>query len=226
MWKEEAPTSHPIAPGGGSMSHNDYHSWAHSLCPFFYEPEDVLIIRRKKQPRPTSAPRDNTLTNAMIRFPQVMVIDDESGDRLGVMTSREAQAMADQQELDLVCVSPTAKPPVVKIMDYQRFKFEQQKKARVAKKNQKVVEVKEIRLSPTIDIGDFNTKLKQGQKFLTDGDKLKLSIRFKGRMIVHQQLGYDVLIRFAKACEELATTVDPPKMEGRSLFVLLEPLKK
>jgi translation initiation factor IF-3 len=162
----------------------------------------------------------------MIRFPQVMVIDDVSGDRLGVMSSREAQFMANEQELDLVCVSPTAQPPVVKIMDYQKFKFEQQKKARVAKKNQKVVEIKEIRLSPTIDIGDFNTKLKQGQKFLEAGDKLKLSIRFKGRMIVHQQLGMDVLLRYADAVSEQATVTEPPKMEGRSLFMLLEPVKK
>ena len=166
------------------------------------------------------------MVNNMIRFPQVMVIDDETGSQLGVMTSRDAQALANEQDLDLVCVSATAKPPVVKIMDYQKFKFEQQKKARVAKKNQKVVEIKEIRLSPTIDVGDFTTKLKQGLKFLEEGDKLKLSIRFKGRMIVHQQLGYDVLLRYAKACEEIAITTETPKMEGRSLFMLLEPIKK
>jgi translation initiation factor IF-3 len=192
----------------------------------FYLNGGILIIRRKKQPRPTTSTKDTTLVNNMIRFPQVMVIDDETGAQLGVMTSRDAQHLANEQELDLVCVSATAKPPVVKIMDYQKFKFEQQKKARVAKKNQKVVEIKEIRLSPTIDVGDFTTKLKHGQKFLEDGDKLKLSIRFKGRMIVHQQLGYDVLLRYAKACEEIAITTETPKMEGRSLFMMLEPIKK
>ena len=162
----------------------------------------------------------------MIRFPQVMVIDDETGDKLGVMSSKEAQYMANDQDLDLVCVSPTAQPPVCKIMDYQRYKFDLQKKARVMKKNQKVVEVKEIRLSPTIDIGDFNTKLKHGMKFLEDGHKLKLSIRFRGRMIVHQELGKKVLDRYAEAVSEIAQVMEAPKMEGRSLFSLLEPLKK
>jgi len=162
----------------------------------------------------------------MIRFPQVMVIDDETGDKLGVMSSKEAQYMANDQDLDLVCVSPTAQPPVCKIMDYQRYKFDLQKKARVMKKNQKVVEIKEIRLSPTIDIGDFNTKLKKGMEFLEDGHKLKLSIRFRGRMIVHQELGKKVLDRYAEAVSEIAQVTEPPKMDGRSLFSQLEPLKK
>jgi translation initiation factor IF-3 len=162
----------------------------------------------------------------MIRFPQVMVIDDETGDKLGVMTSKEAQYMANDRELDLVCVSPTAQPPVCKIMDYQRYKFDLQKKARVMKKNQKVVEIKEIRLSPTIDIGDFNTKLKQGMKFLEEGHKLKLSIRFRGRMIVHQELGRKVLDRYADAVKDIAQVTETPKMEGKSLFSQLEPLKK
>lgn len=162
----------------------------------------------------------------MIRFPQVMVIDDETGEKLGIMSSKEAQYMANDQDLDLVCVSPTAQPPVCKIMDYQRYKFDLQKKARVMKKNQKVVEIKEIRLSPTIDIGDFNTKLKQGTKFLEEGHKLKLSIRFRGRMIVHQELGKKVLDRYAEAVSEIAQVTEPPKMDGRSLFSQLEPLKK
>lgn len=155
-----------------------------------------------------------------------MVIDDETGDKLGVMSSKEAQYMANDQDLDLVCVSPTAQPPVCKIMDYQRYKFDLQKKARVMKKNQKVVEIKEIRLSPTIDIGDFNTKLKKGMEFLEDGHKLKLSIRFRGRMIVHQELGKKVLDRYAEAVSEVAQVTEPPKMDGRSLFSQLEPLKK
>ncbi len=155
-----------------------------------------------------------------------MVIDDETGDKLGVMSSKEAQYMANDQDLDLVCVSPTAQPPVCKIMDYQRYKFDLQKKARVMKKNQKVVEIKEIRLSPTIDIGDFNTKLKKGMEFLEDGHKLKLSIRFRGRMIVHQELGKKVLDRYAEAVSEIAQVTEPPKMDGRSLFSQLEPLKK
>jgi translation initiation factor IF-3 len=162
----------------------------------------------------------------MIRFPQVMVIDDETGDKLGVMSSKEAQYMANDRELDLVCVSPTAQPPVCKIMDYQRYKFDLQKKARVMKKNQKVVEIKEIRLSPTIDIGDFNTKLKQGTKFLEEGHKLKLSVRFRGRMIVHQELGKKVLDRYADALKDIAQVTETPKMEGKSLFSQLEPLKK
>ncbi len=154
-----------------------------------------------------------------------MVIAD-NGDKLGVMTLQAGITLAYDKDLDLVCVAPQSKPPVCKVMDYKKYKFEQQKKERMAKKKQSVSQLKEIRLSPTIDIGDFNTKLKNGQKFLAVGDKLKLSIRFRGRMIVHKDLGRQVLERYAESCKDMATVTQRAKMDGRSMFMVLEPNKK
>lgn len=154
-----------------------------------------------------------------------MVIDAD-GEKLGVMATNQALSRAYDQDLDLVCVAPGAKPPVCKVMDYRKYKFEQQKKQRLAKKNQAKTELKEIRLSPTIDIGDFNTKLKNGLKFLNAGNKLKLSIRFRGRMIVHKDIGMQVLQRYAAECSEVATITQRPKMDGRSMIMMLDPIKK
>lgn len=154
-----------------------------------------------------------------------MVIDAD-GTKMGVMQTDRALDHAYGQDLDLVCVAPGAKPPVCKVMDYRKYKFEQQKKQRLAKKNQTKTELKEIRLSPTIDIGDFNTKLKNGQKFLNAGHKLKLSIRFRGRMIVHKDIGLEVLQRYADQCSEIATVTQKPKMDGRSMHMMLDPIKK
>lgn len=125
--------------------------------------------------------------------------------------------------LDLVLVAPTAKPPVARVMDYGKFRFEQQKKEREARKNQKIINVKEVRLSPTIDVNDFNTKLRNARKFLEKGDKVKASIRFKGRAITHKEIGHKVLTRLADETEDLATVESKPKMDGRSMFMLLAP---
>lgn len=120
-------------------------------------------------------------------------------------------------------VAPNAKPPVARIMDYGKFRFEQQKKDKEARKNQKTISLKEVRLSPTIDEHDFNTKLRNAIKFLEKGDKVKASIRFKGRAITHKEIGQRVLVRFAEECKEVATVETAPKMDGRSMFLILAP---
>lgn len=152
-----------------------------------------------------------------------MRVIDQNGEQLGIKTKTEALEMAGRVNLDLVLVAPTAKPPVARIMDYGKFKFEQQKKEREARKNQKVISIKEVRLSPTIEEHDFNTKLRNAIKFLEKGDKVKASIRFKGRAITHKEIGQKVLTRFAEACNELATIESHPKMDGRSMFMVLAP---
>ena len=138
------------------------------------------------------------MVNEGIRARELRLISD-NGDQLGVKTKQEALKMAEDANLDLVLVAPKAKPPVAKIMDYGKYRFELQKKQREARKKQKVVNIKEVRLSPTIDTNDFNTKMKNARKFLSKGDKVKVSIRFKGRAITHKDIGRDVLNRFAEA---------------------------
>lgn len=139
------------------------------------------------------------------------------------MPKAEAQAIADEQELDLVLVQANAKPPVAKIMDYGKFRFDSQKKQREQRKNQKIVSIKEVRLSPTIDDNDFNTKKKNAVKFLEKGNKVKVSIRFRGRAITHKEIGREVMDRFATDLEEIAKVEARAKMEGRSMFMVLAP---
>lgn len=139
------------------------------------------------------------------------------------MPKAEAQAIADEQELDLVLVQANAKPPVTKIMDYGKFRFDSQKKQREQRKNQKIVSIKEVRLSPTIDDNDFNTKKKNAVKFLEKGNKVKVSIRFRGRAITHKEIGREVMDRFATDLEEIAKVESRAKMEGRSMFMVLAP---
>ena len=139
------------------------------------------------------------------------------------MPKAEAQAIADEQEFDLVLVQANAKPPVAKIMDYGKFRFDSQKKQREQRKNQKIVSIKEVRLSPTIDDNDFNTKKKNAVKFLEKGNKVKVSIRFRGRAITHKEIGREVMDRFATDLEEIAKVESRAKMEGRSMFMVLAP---
>lgn len=148
----------------------------------------------------------------------------KDGTQLGVKSKKDALALAEQSELDLVLVAPKAKPPVAKIMDYGKYRFELQKKQREARKKQKVINVKEVRLSPTIDTNDFNTKVKNARKFLGKGDKVKVSIRFRGRAITHKDIGREVLNNFAKETEDIASVQSRPKMDGRSMFLMLAPL--
>ena len=148
---------------------------------------------------------------------------DENGGQLGVMSSRDAQKIADEKNLDLVKIAPMATPPVCKIMDYGKYRFEQAKREKEAKKNQRIVEIKEIRLSLNIDVADFNTKVKHAVRFLQEGNKVKASIRFRGREMGHPEIGLEAMKRFAEACAEYANVEKPAKMEGRSMLMFLAP---
>ena len=145
------------------------------------------------------------------------------GEQLGIMSPAEALRIADEQGLDLVKISPQAVPPVCKLMNYGKFRFEQSKKEKEARKNQHVVEIKEVRMSPGIDVGDFNTKLKNAQKFIADGNRVKVSVRFRGREMAHTDIGRDLLVRFAESVAEVANLDKEPKMEGRSMSIFLSP---
>ena len=147
----------------------------------------------------------------------------QTGEQLGVKSTRDALAIAEDANLDVVLVSPNAKPPVARIMDYGKFRFELQKKERDARKKQKTVTIKEIRLSPTIGEADFNTRLKNATKCLNKGDKVKVSVRFRGRAITHKDLGRKVLEQMADAVKDIAAVETHPKMDGRSMFLMLAP---
>ncbi|MFB9760074.1 MULTISPECIES: translation initiation factor IF-3 [Bacillaceae] len=162
------------------------------------------------------------MINEQIRAREVRLVG-PTGDQLGIKSRQEAMEIAANVNLDLVMVAPTAKPPVCRIMDYGKFRFEQQKKEKDQRKNQKIISIKEIRLSPTIDEHDFNTKLRNAIKFLEKGDKVKASIRFKGRAITHKEIGQRVLDRFSEACAEVSTVESAPRMDGRSMFLVLAP---
>nr|WP_242962873.1 translation initiation factor IF-3 [Pseudoflavonifractor sp. An85] len=158
--------------------------------------------------------------NEEIRDREVRLIGAD-GDQLGVMSAAQAQRHADEAGLDLVKISPNAVPPVCKLMDYGKFKFEQAKREKEAKKNQHVVEIKEVRMSPGIDIGDFNTKLRNAQKFLADGNRVKVTVRFRGREMAHTDIGKNLLLDFAQQCAELANLDKEPKLEGRHMSIFL-----
>lgn len=160
--------------------------------------------------------------NEEIREKEVRVIG-ASGDQLGVLAMKDAMEAAIKANLDLVMISPKAVPPVCKIMDYGKYRFEQAKKEKEIKKNQKVISIKEVRLSVNIDTHDFNTKLNQAIKFLKSGDKVKVSVRFRGREMAHTNLGADTLRRFGEAITEVGTVDKPAKMEGRSMVMFLGP---
>ena len=160
--------------------------------------------------------------NEEITDKQVRLID-ENGGQLGLMSAEAALDVAIEHGYDLVKIAPTAVPPVCKLMDYGKFRFEQSKKDKEAKKNQHVIEIKEVRLSPGIGINDFNVKLKAGQKFLQDGDKVKVEVRFRGREMAHPEIGKDLLDKYAEECVSIASVDKPAKMEGRRMAMFLSP---
>lgn len=162
--------------------------------------------------------------NEEIRDKEVRLIG-EDGTQLGIMSAAEALKIAAEHELDLVKIAPTSNPPVCKIMDYGKYRFEQAKREKEARRNQHIVEVKEIRMSPSIGINDFNTKLKNGQRFLQEGDRLKVTIRFRGREMAHTNIGEELLRKFAAECSEFATVDKNPKLEGRFMTMFLSPKK-
>ena len=145
------------------------------------------------------------------------------GEQLGIMASSAALQIAIEHDMDLVKIAPGSNPPVCRIMDYGKYRFEQTKKEKEAKKNQRVIEIKEIRMSPGIDTNDFNTKLKNGQKFLADGNRLKVSVRFRGREMAHTEIGAELLKDFAAKCADIANMDKAPKLEGRNMSMFLSP---
>lgn len=162
------------------------------------------------------------MINEEIRDREVRVID-QNGEQLGIMLTRAALELAEEKQLDLVKIAPTAKPPVCKIMDYGKYRFEQSKREREIRKNQKVIDIKEVRLSATIEDHDVEVKFKAATKFLKDGDKVKVSIRFRGRQISHSEIGLDVMKDFAERLKDIAVVERRPLTEGRNMTMVLAP---
>lgn len=160
------------------------------------------------------------MINGQIRDKEVRVIG-EDGEQLGIMSASQAQKLADEAGLDLVKIAPTAKPPVCRIVDYGKFKYEQSRKEKEARKKQKTIEIKEIRMSPNIDTNDLNTKISAARKFLEKGDRVKVTIRFRGRELAHMNDNKYILEDFAKALEDISTVEKPAKVEGRTLTMFL-----
>ncbi|WP_407655221.1 translation initiation factor IF-3 [Alicyclobacillus dauci] len=160
--------------------------------------------------------------NDGIRAREVRVVDAEN-EQLGIMSLRDALRLAEERNLDLVNVAPNAKPPVCRIMDFGKFKYEQSKKEKESRKNQKVVLLKEVRMTPNIEAHDFNVKLKNVLKFLSDGSKVKVSVRFRGREITHSNIGQELLLKLAKSAEEQAVVERMPRLEGRHMVMILSP---
>ena len=172
------------------------------------------------------AKNNNMLINDQIRASEVLVIG-PNGEQVGVKPIQDALTLASYAALDLVLISPNANPPVCKLMDYNKFRYEKQKKEKEALKRQKanMSELKEFRLSPVIDVGDFETKLRNATKYLEKGDRIKLTIRFKGRQMAHTELGKEVLMRFASRVEEYADIDQKPKLDGKTMTCVLVPKK-
>jgi len=189
------------------------------LTDLFDDHRRLSIARPRKPMQPT---KEGPRVNEDIKARSICVVDAE-GNMSDPITVREGIEMAAEVGLDLVEVAPNAEPPVCKLIDYGKFKYEQSKKQNEAKKKQKVIEVKEIKLRPNIDIHDYNVKLRAAQKFLGGGDKVKVTLRFRGREMAHQDLGLGMLQRFSGDLEELAKPEMMPKMEGRVMIMVLAP---
>lgn len=162
------------------------------------------------------------MINEQIRDKEIRLIDAD-GAQLGIVSAREGQKLADEKHMDLVKISPTAKPPVCKIMDYSKYKFDQAKKEKEARKKQKIVSVKELRLSPNIDTHDVQVKVKKAIEFLSEGNKIKVSIRFRGRELGRTDLAIDIMNNFAQQISEYGVVEKPPKMEAKTMAMFLSP---
>ncbi|MBQ7254702.1 MAG: translation initiation factor IF-3 [Oscillospiraceae bacterium] len=160
--------------------------------------------------------------NEDIRDKEIRVIGAD-GEQLGIMAPAAALKLAEEKELDLVKIAPKATPPVCRIMDYGKFRFEQLKKEKEARKNQHVVEIKEVRMSPNIDTNDFNVKLKSAVKFLQGGNRVKVTVRFRGREMAHTSLGEELLVKFGEGCADVGTVEKAPKLDGRHMMMFLSP---
>lgn len=164
----------------------------------------------------------NYQINDEIRDKEVRLIDD-NGDQLGIMPLSEAMNVALRKELDLVKIAPTSNPPVCKVMDYGKYRYEQAKRVKEVRRHQHVVEIKEIRMSPSIGENDFNVKLRNGLKFLKEGDRLKVTVRFRGREMAHTEIGERLLMRFSQECAQFGNVDKNPKLDGRHMSMFLTP---
>lgn len=180
------------------------------------------MIEQRTNDRLPQKPNSDDLVNEKIRFNEVLLID-ENGEQLGIKSRVEAMQIAASKDLDLFCVAPNAKPAVCKIINYGKYRFEQQKKAKEMRKNKKTIDVKEIQLSYNIGEHDFNTKLKAARKFLTSGDKVKVSIRFKGRQLAFSDQGVEMVNRFIGLCSDIAVVEKQPTLEGKLLMGVIAP---
>lgn len=185
----------------------------------FYSSMEVLRIKNNN--------RNELLINDGIKYPasKIVRVTGPAGEQIGQMSLSSAQSMAYEKGLDLCLIAAQAEPPVVRIMDYGKYRFEREKKEKEARKKQQIVETKEIQLSVQIDIGDFNTKVNHAIRFLTAGNKVKVIVKFRGRQMAHQDIGRELLNRFSQACAELGTVEKPPIMEGRNLTLFIVPIK-
>lgn len=174
----------------------------------------------KANDRMPQKPNSEDLVNEQIRFPEVRLIDD-NGESLGIKSRVEALNIAREKDLDLFCVAPMSKPPVCKILNYGKYRFELQKKAKEIRKNQKIVELKEVQLSCNIGEHDFNVKLKAGRKFLANGDKVKISVRFRGRQMAYVDKGKDVVNKFVSLCSDISVVEREPLLEGKFLMAII-----
>ena len=182
-----------------------------------------MTIRRPYRAAPTV--KEGPRINDEIRIPQVQLVDTEGVNR-GIVDIEEARQLADDAGLDLVEISPNSQPPVVKILDYGKYKFQAQKKAAEARKKQKTVEVKEIKMRPSIDTHDYDTKMKAARRFLDEGDKVKMTLRFRGREMAHQELGLQLLFRVRDDLNDQAKVESEPRLEGRQMIMILAPSAK
>ena len=187
---------------------------------FFLKKLEVSIINKKVIPNNVN----DDLVNEKIRFREVLVIG-PTGQQLGIKSRQEALEIAYSQDLDLLCVSPNSNPPVCKILNYGRYHFEQQKKSKEAKKKQHVTEVKPLRLSPVIDKHDFETKLRQARKWASDGMKVKIDMRFRGRLITRVEVGRKIMNEFVEAMSDVANVEKKPNLEGNTMSCVLAPKK-
>ena len=195
---------------------------------FLSKKELILIVDNRFAANNINKNKGNQnkdLVNENVRFPEVLLIG-PTGEQLGVMSSREAQFKANEYDLDLLCVAPNAKPPVCKIINYSKYRFEQQKKAKEAKKNQHVVEVKEVQLTPQIGGHDMETKARAATKFLEAGNKVKVGVRFRGRQMTHIEVGQEVMDKFIELLGDHASIEKQPAMEGRWMYAIIAPAKK
>lgn len=207
----EAPASHlPAMARHGWSGNNDRYGFVGAACAHYFLWRCFVIATQ------------DLMINEEIRDPEVRLID-ENGSQLGIVSIREAQALADQRNLDLVKIAPGSNPPVCKLMDYGKYRFEMAKREKEQRKNQKIIEVKEVRLSATIDLHDMEVKAKAARRFFSDGNKVKVSIRFRGRQITHGEIGLDVMNQFFEMVQENAVIERPARQEGRNMFMVLAP---